>query len=229
MPTASAGFVATGIQGLADVMEMQFSTHYSDGRTSDDRSVEVDFVGVTSSDIHLQDQEEPPSKYETETEGDQIDNANNVFPEEGFVLAAVEQPTSRFSTKSPDVPLVRIVSAFVLLSSAGVLFCSYPTICKARPVDLPMQSIYPQEGRAGCTRYNGDHTPNAVDCRATPSSVSTLAIMAARGYCFLECFSWRRKRAVIDTIRRRCIGYRDVLRRLSSGPPRRFKFGDVVS
>jgi hypothetical protein len=48
MPTASAGFVATGIQGLADVMEMQFSTHYSDGRTSDDPFVEVDFVGVTS-------------------------------------------------------------------------------------------------------------------------------------------------------------------------------------
>jgi hypothetical protein len=84
MPTASAGFVATGIQGLADVMEMQFSTHYSDRRTSDDPFVEVDFVGVTSSDIHLQDQEEPPSKYETETEGGQIDNANNVFPEEGF-------------------------------------------------------------------------------------------------------------------------------------------------
>jgi hypothetical protein len=37
-------------------------------------------------------------------------------------LAAVERPTSRFSTKSPDVPLVRIVSAFVLLSSAGVCF-----------------------------------------------------------------------------------------------------------
>jgi hypothetical protein len=129
-----------------------------------------------------------------------------------------------------------------LLSSAGVCFCSYHTICKARPVDLSMQSIFPQEGRAGCTRYNGNHTPNALDCRATPSSVSTLAVMAARGCCFLECFSWRRKRAVIDTILRRCIGYRsrDVLRqdralcnltgvpyKLSAGT-RRFKFGDVV-
>jgi transposase InsO family protein len=47
---------------------------------------------------------------------------------------AVERPTSRFSTKSLDVPLVRIVSTFVLLSSAGVCFCSYHTICKARPV-----------------------------------------------------------------------------------------------
>jgi hypothetical protein len=142
------------------------------------------------------------------------------FRKRVFVLAAVERPTSRFSTKSPDIPLVRIVSGFVLLSSAGVCFCSYPTICKARPVDLPMQSIFPQEGRAGYTRYNGDHTPNAVDCRSTPSSVSTLAVMAARGYWFLECFSWRWKRVVIDTILRRCIGYRsrDVLRRLSSGP-----------
>jgi hypothetical protein len=140
------------------------------------------------------------------------------FRKRVFVLAAVERLNSRFSTKSPDVPLVRIVSAFVLLSSAGVCFCSYHTICKARPVDLPMHSIFPQEGRAGCTRYNGDHTPNALDCRATPSSVSTLAVMAARGYCFLECSSWRRKRAVIDTILRRCIGHRirDVFRRLTS-------------
>jgi hypothetical protein len=58
-------------------------------------------------------------------------------------LAAVERPTSRFSTKFPDVPLVRIVSDFVLLSSAGVCLCSCliplsPSTApvEKRPVDI---------------------------------------------------------------------------------------------
>jgi hypothetical protein len=84
MPTVSAGFVATGIGSLADIMDMHFSTPHCDGSTSDDLSVRVGFVGGTGSDMDLQDQEE--STYETATEAarSQIDIAMNVSPEGCF-------------------------------------------------------------------------------------------------------------------------------------------------
>jgi hypothetical protein len=84
MPTVSAGFVATGIDSLADIMDMHFSTPDCDGITSDDLSVGVCFVGVTGSDLDLQDLEEPTYETATETAGSQIDIAINVSPEEGF-------------------------------------------------------------------------------------------------------------------------------------------------
>jgi hypothetical protein len=55
MPTVSAGFVATGIDSLADIMDMHFSTLDCDGGASDDLSVGVGFVGATGSDMYLQD------------------------------------------------------------------------------------------------------------------------------------------------------------------------------
>jgi hypothetical protein len=47
MPTVSAGFVATGIDSLADIMDMHFSTLDCDGGASDDLPVGSGFVGVT--------------------------------------------------------------------------------------------------------------------------------------------------------------------------------------
>jgi hypothetical protein len=69
MPTNSVGSGATGIQGLADVMDMQLSTH-CDGSTFDDPFVEVDVVEVTGSDVDLQDREEPTFETSTGTGGD---------------------------------------------------------------------------------------------------------------------------------------------------------------
>jgi hypothetical protein len=83
MPTVSAGFVATGIDSLADIMDMHFSTPHCDGSTSDDLAVGVDFVGGTGSDMDLQDQE-PTYETATEIAGSQICIANNVSPEEVF-------------------------------------------------------------------------------------------------------------------------------------------------
>jgi hypothetical protein len=80
----SAGFVATGIGSLADIVDMHFSTPDFDGSTYDNLSVGAGFVGVTGSDMDLQDQEEPMFETATETAGSQIDIANNVSPEEGF-------------------------------------------------------------------------------------------------------------------------------------------------
>jgi hypothetical protein len=94
MPTVSAGFVATGIDSLADIMDMHFSTLDCDGGASDDLSVGVGFVGATGSDMDLQDQEEPTYETATEIAGSQIDIAINVSPDEGFRLAALEWPTS---------------------------------------------------------------------------------------------------------------------------------------
>jgi hypothetical protein len=41
MPTLSAGFVATGVDSLADIMDMHFSTLDCAGGVSDDLSVEL--------------------------------------------------------------------------------------------------------------------------------------------------------------------------------------------
>jgi hypothetical protein len=82
----SAGFVATGIDILADIMDMHFATPDCDGSTSDDLSVGVGFVGVTGSDTDLQDQEESTHETATETAGTQIDIAMNVL-RRVFVLA----------------------------------------------------------------------------------------------------------------------------------------------
>jgi hypothetical protein len=75
MPTVSAGFVATGIDSLADIMDMHFSTPHCDGSTSDDLSVGVGFVGGTGRDMDHQDQEEPTYETATEITGSQIDIA----------------------------------------------------------------------------------------------------------------------------------------------------------
>jgi hypothetical protein len=83
-PTVSASFVATGIDGLADIMDMNFSTLDCDGGASDDLSVGVGFVGATGRDMGLQDQEEPKLETATELVSDQVDFATNVSPEEGF-------------------------------------------------------------------------------------------------------------------------------------------------
>jgi hypothetical protein len=77
-------------------MDMHFSTLDCDGSTSDDLSVGVGFVGVTGSNIGLQDQEESTYENATEIAGSQIDIAINVSPEEVFRLAALEWPTSWF-------------------------------------------------------------------------------------------------------------------------------------
>jgi hypothetical protein len=49
-----------------------------------DLSVGVGFIGVTGSDMDLQDLEEPTYETATETAGSQTDIAINVSPEEGF-------------------------------------------------------------------------------------------------------------------------------------------------
>jgi hypothetical protein len=84
MPIVSAGFVATGIDSLADIVDMQFSTPDCDGSTYDNLSVGVGVVGVTGSDMDRQDQEDLIFETVTETAGSQIDIANNVSPEESF-------------------------------------------------------------------------------------------------------------------------------------------------
>jgi hypothetical protein len=105
MPRVSAGFVATGIHSLAAIMGMHFSTPDCDGSTSDDLSVGVGFVGVTGSDMDLQDKKESAYETATETAGSHIDIAINVSPE-GFrfgpswaadfaVLNHVFSPSSR--------------------------------------------------------------------------------------------------------------------------------------
>jgi hypothetical protein len=145
MSTVSAGFVATGIDCFADIVDMHLYTPDFDGSTSDDLSVGGGFVGATGSDIDLQDQEEPTYETATETAGSQIDIAINVSPEEGFRLAALERPTSWFSTKSPHLVLVRTVSVFDFLSSTDVRYCAHPTSSKDCPGLLPIQSILAQE------------------------------------------------------------------------------------
>jgi hypothetical protein len=83
MPTDSAGFVATGIDSLADIMDVHFSTPHCDGSTSNHLPAGVGFVGVKGSDMDLQDQEEPTYETATEIAGSQIDIAINVSLE-GF-------------------------------------------------------------------------------------------------------------------------------------------------
>jgi hypothetical protein len=61
-------------------MNMQLCAPHSNGSTSDGLSVGVCFVGVTSTDFDLQDQEGPTTKTATETGGDQIER-NEVVPE----------------------------------------------------------------------------------------------------------------------------------------------------
>jgi hypothetical protein len=79
MPIVSAGFVATGIDSLVDIMNMNFSTPDCDGSSSDNLSVGVGFEGVTRSDMNLQDQEEPVFETATETGGGQIDICGGTF------------------------------------------------------------------------------------------------------------------------------------------------------
>jgi hypothetical protein len=67
---------------------MHFSTPDCYGSTSDNHSVGVGFVGVTCSDMDLQDKEEPMFETAMETAGSQIDIANNVSPEAGFRFAS---------------------------------------------------------------------------------------------------------------------------------------------
>jgi hypothetical protein len=109
-----------------------------------------------------------------------------------------------------------------------------------------MQSILPQERKSGCGRYNSDHTPSVLDCRATSSSVLTQALMAASSSCFSSASlgegsalsSTKISGGTLDTGRAMSgVGYRQarascnligVPYELSTGT-RRFKFGDVVS
>jgi hypothetical protein len=53
MPKVSAGFIATGIESLANIIEMQLPTPHSDEATPEGLSAGDGFVGVTSSDIIL--------------------------------------------------------------------------------------------------------------------------------------------------------------------------------
>jgi hypothetical protein len=104
-----------------------------------------------------------------------------------------------------------------LLRSTGVCYSAHPSISKACPGILPIQSILPQVRKSGCGKYNRDHTPSALDCRATSSSVSTLALMAPGSSCFLNASfgdgntlsSTRFLGGVLDTgAAMSCVGYR---------------------
>jgi hypothetical protein len=167
------------------------------------------------------------------------------FRKRVFVLAAVERPTPRFSTKSLDVPLVRIVSTFVLLSSAGVFAL---IILFAKLVQL----ICP------CSRYF--HKKAEQDIRDTTATIrQTLWIAGRRRARFRRWLSWlpvvtvflnaslgdgsalsstRFLGGVLDTgAAMSLVGYPQaralcnltgVPYELSAGT-RRFKFGDVVA
>jgi hypothetical protein len=60
-------------------------------------------------------------------------------------LAALERPTSWFSTKSPHLVLVRTGSVFDFLSSTDARYCAHPTSSTDCPGLLPIQSIISQE------------------------------------------------------------------------------------
>jgi hypothetical protein len=164
----------------------------SDGGAFDDLSVGVGFVEATDSDMDPQNHEDPKYEAATEKMSGKVEIAINVSPEDVFVLAALERPTSWSSPKSPHLLLFRAVSVAIFLSAVVFCPCAHPTICKTPPGGLPMQSTHMQDKQSGCGRYNGDHTPSAQDCRATSRSVSTPVFMDASSSCFTECLCWRR-------------------------------------
>jgi hypothetical protein len=84
IPTASAGFVATGIDSLADIIDMHFSTPDCDEGVFDDISVGVGFVEATDSDMDPQNHEDPKYEAATEIMSGQLEIAINVSPEEVF-------------------------------------------------------------------------------------------------------------------------------------------------
>jgi hypothetical protein len=84
--TDSAGFVATGIQGLADVIDMHFATRFSDESASDNPFVDVGFVAETSSDIDFSIRGILPLKLRRRQRANRLSIAKNASPQNSFRL-----------------------------------------------------------------------------------------------------------------------------------------------
>jgi hypothetical protein len=78
-------------------------------------------------------------------------------------LASVEQPTSWFST-NPRHLLIRIASAFILLSSTGVCYCSHPRLAQ---VSCPRSRYFQRKSEQDV----GDTTATICQTRWMPGGI----------------------------------------------------------